>query len=241
MTVVCGGPVRNREFVLEKHLKAVYELEHDKKDIILYYLVNDSVDFTTDILEHFKKAHIQEYKDIIIQEKFYGFPEDIRANGRNTETFKQFSIVRNDWLQCIKELNCTVDWVLSIDSDILIPNTALKKLISNNKDVCSILVNNMEIPMGYGKDCMNILEYAPDRGMEYKHILSYKINSVFSVDVTGACYLIKRSVLGYGSNIVKYGPHIQGEDCTFCSLVKQNGFGIFCDSTLQAEHCMKLS
>lgn len=229
MSVVLGCPVQNRAWVLPYYLKHIYELDYPKKDLTLWFLVNDSKDATLQILEEFAKLHKEEYGKIEIQNDFYGFHPDNRNKGRSSRSFHQFTYVRNKWVEGLKKLNA--DWVFSVDSDILIPSNCLKKLINNDKDICSMLVNNMAHPRGYGRDCTNVLAKTATK---YTHILEYPQDTVFECDVTGAAYLIKRAVF----NNTLYQFHPQGEDVGFCINACKNGYKIWCDSTLKPFHIM---
>lgn len=234
--IIVGCPVQNRDWVLPYYLKAIYDLDYDKKEIKLCFLVNDSTDGTDQILIDFRNKYQNQYAGIAVKVERYGFSADNRDKGRNTNSFQQFAFVRNKYLELVKQTG--VDYLFSVDSDILVPSNSLRKLISNDKDICSMLVNNMATRRGYGKDAMNILEYkgrSQDKCQHlYEHVLAYPQNTVFEVEVTGAAYLIKRKVL----SDVRYEWHNQGEDIGFCVNAKKKGYRIWCDSTLYGEHIM---
>lgn len=230
--IIIGCPVQNRDWILPYYLDHIYKLDYDKKEIILVFLVNDSLDNTLNILLDFQRKHESEYNGIIINNAIYGLKPDDRNKGRNSQSFHQFTVVRNRWIEIIKGINA--DWVFSIDSDILVPSNSLKKLISNNKDICSMLVNNSLHRMGFGKDCFNIMKLGGLSKDKYAHIMEFELNSLFQVDVTGAAYLIRKNVF----NNTTYQYHNQGEDIGFCRNARMNGYEIWCDSSLYANHIM---
>jgi len=233
--IVIGSIVRNRESILPKYLECIRDLDYNKSDISLCFLVNDSTDNSYFILKDFVDGHT-EYKNSIVKIGSYGYPEDNRDVGRGYDTFKQFAFLRNKWLDLIVDKFYNSEYVFSIDSDILVPSNSLNKLIENDKDMCSMLVNNSVNQQGYGKDYMNILKFEMDSSSKYKHIMEYPKDKVFKVDVTGACCLIKRKVL----DTSRYRSHALGEDVGFCEEVKRNGYTIWCDSTLTGDHRMTL-
>lgn len=227
-----GCPVRNRAWVLPRYLGAISRLDYDKKQLVLAFLVNDSEDDTLGVLNSFYSANIENYADIIIREKNYEFADCERELGRDTSKFEHFAKVRNDWVALLAECKMP-DFVLSVDSDVLVPPNALKKLIRNGKDICAMVINNSDSMGGYGRDITNLFRF---NGV-YENIIKYPQNALFQVDVTGSAYLIKQKVLEQ----VDYKPHPLGEDFGFCISAKQLSFEVWCDSRLHGKHILHRS
>jgi len=232
MSIVIGCPIRNRQWVLYDYLDAIYNLDYDKKEIILCFLINDSIDGSFSIISNFISKNRNKYADIILNNVEYGADSCDRRLGRNLEKFKHFAKIRNKWVDLFKEIK-NISHVFSVDSDVIIPKDSLKKLLSNNKDVCSLLVNNSSKKRGYGKDITNLFNFN-ENYTQYENILLYSTDCLFEVDVTGAAYLIKRKIF----NKVRYEEHQLGEDFSFCSQVKNLGYKVWCDSSLKAKHYM---
>lgn len=231
--IVLGCPLQNRGWVLPHYLKAISDLDYDKSQIALCFLLNDSTDNTKDLLLEFRKQHEKEYSQIIIKNILFGLPPEDRNKGRNAQSFHHFAHIRNRWSEIVRTIP-EAEWVFSVDSDIIIPANSLKKLLENNKDICSMLANNTQHRLGVGRDCFNILRLNPISPNNYKHIIDFPLNSLIEVDVTGASYLIRRKVL---DNTV-YEWHRQGEDVGFCINAKKNGYKIWCDTSLIGNHIM---
>jgi hypothetical protein len=220
-----GCPIRDRDWCVKDYLKSIYNIDYDKKQITLSFLINDSEDNTQERLLEFMHKHQKEYSRIIVSLKNYGFKKSERDFGRMMDDFMHLAQVRNDWVKTLKD---EVDYIYSIDSDILVPSNSLKKLIKNDKDICSILINNSKVKKGYGKDITNLFK---ENG---ENIMAYFKNKLFEVNVTGAAYLIKSKVL----KKTKYYSHLLGEDFGFCVNARKNKFEVWCDSNLEGLHLM---
>lgn len=226
--IVIGAPIRNRAWILPRYLESIYNLDYPKREIILCFLINDSNDESEDLIRGIEKS---EYNQVIVDRKDYNFELCDRDFGRDIIKFAHFAQIRNDWINLFKNIK-NITHIFSVDSDILLPSNSLKKLLANDKDICSIIVNNSVVRRGYGKDITNLWKLINGR---YENILQYPQNTVFEVDVTGAAYLIKREVL----NSVKYKSHVFGEDFGFCIQAKKRGYKIFVDSSIIGDHILK--
>ena len=127
--IVIGCPIRNRGWILPLYLKHIYNLNYDKKSIILKFLLNDCSknDTSESILNEFKSDYIHLYKDIIIDKEDYGHPTDERLDRKNRGVYKAFAIVRNKWKTC----NFEYDYLFSVDSDILLHPETLNILLES--------------------------------------------------------------------------------------------------------------
>jgi GT2 family glycosyltransferase len=234
MSVVIGTPIRDRAWILSRYLESIYNLDYPKEEIILVFLINDSNDSSAKIIANITYPWCKDkykYKNIIISDKHYGFESCDRELGRTTEKFLHFARIRNDWIGLFKHIK-DVTHIFSIDSDILVPKNSLKKLIENDRDICSMVISNSIVKRGYGKDITNLFTYN-ENYEQYENILNYN-DSLFEVDVTGSVCLIKRKVL----EKVDYQAHPLGEDFGFCIKAKQLGFKVWCDGSLKGEHIM---
>lgn len=227
--VVVGCPVQNREFVIEEYLDCVYNLDYPKDKLIPAFFVNNSNDGTGQIIQHWLENHEKEYLDIGYLEKKRVYKGKTDSQKRDKRDFTLFAVVRNLFIKYILSFN--FDYFFSYDSDILIPPHTLKQLLSHDKDICSILVWN---GISFGKNNYNYRKWMQSRTGKWNYYL-YEIqpSQLFEVDITGACYLMKKDVLDSG---VKYKAHRFGEDWEFCMDAKKNGFKLYVDPTINNEH-----
>lgn len=202
--VMIAAPVRDRGWILPRHLEALLAQTEVEKQF--YYIVNDCTDDTEAILTR------------------YGMRYDVHNLGRTHGHLRGQYSIRN--LACLRNLvleeflrsDCT--HLFSIDTDVIIPPGSLRTLLDHDKDIISMVIRNSVQIFAH-----NIMV----RGMHLQRIPS----GVIPVDVTGAVYAIKRSVIEAG---VRYAENYYGEDIPFCQAAKQLGFDIYCDTTLRPIH-----
>lgn len=239
-TITISCPVRDRQSVLPYYLEHIYNLDYPKHLINLLWVVNQSTDNSEKILKKFKSEHHQEYGDIKIINHFGNekVPKDERVTHiRNTYTYSHLSALRN---LILKESQKT-DYLLSVDSDILIPPDSLNKLLSHDKDICAGIIWNgyltdPEHPWRYP----NILKKVEKNS--YEHIantyvkLSPKITEsrLGKISATGAFVLMSNKVVKNTS----YGWHPQGEDLYWSLECEKNNYELWCDYSVFGIHVM---
>jgi hypothetical protein len=244
--ILLGCPISNRGWILPYYLRSIENLDFNKTQILLYFIVNNSNDNTLDLLLDFQSKNKNKYIDIIIERmnsnKEY---QDARTEIRQEYGYKWLSILRNRLLDVCVKKKCT--HFFSVDSDIVFSSDTLKRMLEHNVDIVSNLIYNnyivsrMELK-DYSKAylCNNILQDLGNR--RYNHII-YKTrnpkNNTYGeltpVDFTGAISLIKRDVC----KKAKYDINTMwGEDEPFGYSARKLGFKQYCDISTFHYHCM---
>ena len=224
MNIMIGAPVRNRGWILPKYLKHIYNIDYPKDKIQLCFILNDSTDRSGEILDDFLWKHGKEYAGMTIAIERLGQVEDKRTSEVRQKIYHSLADLRNLLLESAVEKK--VDYLLSVDSDILVPPKILSDLLANKKPIVSAQIWNDRT-----KNYPNIMI---KQGDQIVHYLNFPKNSLFPCDVTGAVYLIRKDVL----SSVRYEYHRQGEDVGFCLNAKEKGFSIWADSRIKCEHVM---
>lgn len=129
--------------------------------------------------------------------------------------------------------------LLFLDSDMLVPNNLVERLLSHEKEMVSALYFGRTMPHAMFKVSKNGASEWPE---------SFPKNSLLKAESVGlgAC-LIKRNVIekaselaGENNAMFKFEftsrTSIIGEDSFFCGLVKKAGFKIFVDTGLEIKH-----
>lgn len=224
MRIMVGCPVRDRAWILPEYLDRIYSLDYNRKDIVLGFIINDSLDDTRKILLDFKAKHKDKYRDIRLVRVDLSLPPDTRSSNRDL-IYRGLACLRNYLLKLALEEDA--DYLFSIDSDILVPHDSLKVLLDSDKDIISGQIWNDR-----SKKFPNIM-IKNNKGT-YVHYKNFPRDRIFPCDVTGAVYLIKRPVI----QSVKYSYHVQGEDIGFCQDAASKGFTIWCNSYVKCDHIM---
>ncbi|MBT2759848.1 glycosyltransferase [Paenibacillus sp. ISL-20] len=234
-TITIAAPIRDREWILPYYLKHIENIDYPKDKIELLFVINDSSDNTYHLLNDFKNTHINSYKKIRLDTYNRNMPSDIREIvSRKKYIFDHLSKLKNYIMSKVK-----TDFLLFLDSDILVPSDIITNLLNHQKDIVSGLIWNgylvsPEKPYLY-PNVMKLIE-----NNQYSHIVNYRIKNIdpsphlINVDLTGAVILLSKKV--YKS--IKYGFHPQGEDAYFCKMAQNHGFDIYCDLGVFCHHIM---
>lgn len=138
---------------MDEWLKCLQKTDYPHENIHLAWLVNNSTDKTYEILKDFKRDHESEYRQIDIWTA-NGNWRDNRYAGR---FFSYFSLLRNLFLSMRTPED---DYILSLDSDILILPDTVSTLLKHNLPVVAGLIPNGPIQAGYlaGQMSYNFME-----------------------------------------------------------------------------------
>ncbi|MBX4152262.1 glycosyltransferase [Paenibacillus lautus] len=234
-TITIAAPIRDREWILPYYLKHIENIDYPKDKIELLFVVNDSTDNSFDILHDYQTNHKNLYKRIRIETYNRKVPIDNRVSiTRKNHIYDHLSKLKNYIMSQVK-----TDYLLFVDSDILVSPDIINNLLKHQKDIVSGLIWNgylmtPEKPYLYP----NVMKLKDQNS--YIHIVNHRIKNTEStsyltkVDLTGAVILLSKKV--YKS--IKYGFHPQGEDAYFCKIAQDKGFEIFCDLGIFCHHIM---
>ena len=236
--ITIAAPVRNRAWILPHYLSHLSKLDYPKKQISLLWVVNNSQDTSLKILNEFREANLKDYKSIKIEViNTLGLTEDVRDHLRHVTTYAHLSKIRNFILDYSSSYG-----LFSVDTDILLEDCKiLKKLLARNEPIVASLIWNgyeylPERPWMFS-NALNITADGKFLPIRRSHVLKIKStgeNSVIPVDVTGACYLLRKEVYKQ----IRYSYHPLGEDVQFCLDCKTKGFQPKVDVSLYSQHIM---
>jgi len=253
-TVMIGGPIRNREWIISYYLRNLYNQTYPKHLCEILWLINNSTDKTFEILTEFKNKHEHEYRRIRIQVyNESNMPEDNRTvECREAHTYSRLAELRNRVISEFLKTDC--DLYLNCDSDILMRKDCLERLVSHNKDfVAGLIYNGYLMSSKPGEPGLffgdpvekaylfpNILnETSPNH---FTHVVNNRIKNperakdkpLLQVQFTGAINVLSRAVC----EKARYGYDNRGEDYPFCRDALKAGFEIWCDLYNYNQHVM---
>jgi GT2 family glycosyltransferase len=207
--VAVGCIVRDRAWILPEYLHALNHITYANK--MYLFLENDSRDNTLEILQ---STPFDAPK--IIHSLQTGCPYGERIN-RSANNFSNLAYVRNQFIELFLQTNA--DYLLSVDSDIIVPPELLIKLMreKENTIVGAAISNIPNVPLD-GRTPGN---FQIECNGWFIHPPFYPLEEPMDVDVIGAVYLIPRKALAEG---IRYGPHLLGEDLPFCLQAKAKGY-----------------
>jgi len=221
--VLIGCPVRNRAWILPRYLQCLQKLDYPPDLLEYCFIVNGCEDNTPAVLEDF--AAVCNGTARII----YADVPASHGHRRGQYNLQYLAYLRNLLLSAFLQTKC--QYLFSLDSDILAPRQALKQLIADDCDIISALVCN-----GHLLKEQNLFNVLRKENGNYVHMRNVPRDRVFTVDCTGAAYLIKRRVIEkYG---VRYSAQNGAEDIGFCEMAQSMGITICCDGRIECEHIM---
>lgn len=228
--IAIGCPVKNREWILPKYLKALDNIVYPNKEYI--FLENNSSDKSAEIL--FANVPGSNYKiKRITTDSSVG--EDRTHYGLNF--YEHLANIRNKFLDLFLN-SSNASYLFSCDSDIIVPPNILEELLrhANENTIVGCAISNITGKELDGKIPGNFMRLTPQKLMV--HVMDYPKKGLLDVDVIGACYLIPRKAIEDG---IKYAPNVQGEDIPFCLSAKQKGYRLLVDFNTSCKHEMKRS
>lgn len=227
--------IHNRQWFLKYFLNTILNIDYNKKNIVYYFVVNNSTDDVFHIIEDFKKsinANTSENTEVIID--VYNF-DLIEKHDRdwNNSKLHHMGVMRNMCIEKSAELKC--DFVFTIDSDIVVPRYLLKQLISRELPVVS--------PVFFAKwSIKNCIKNQPQlRGLNWESKDEYGLycdgTKFYEVGLLGAITLIN---MKYITDRINYSSwrnnQLWGEDAAFCTRLSIEGVKLYGDSSFDITH-----
>lgn len=246
--------IRNRDWIIPLYLQHLYNLQYNKKQITLYWLVNNSNDNSLYLLNQFKSKYNSEYNKIIIKVKNkLNLVEDVRLNNVRIDggIYEHLANMRNEMFN-----DCEEDYLFNIDSDILVEKECLNKLLKSEKDMIAGWIyngyvfsetnpgtkyfnyTNLCIPHIYKVEGMERFGHINLRRRDIKENLRNN-NNIIEVGLTGAICLYSRKL--YSDKDIRFKYCVDGEDAPYCISARMKGFKLYGNLTSYSQHIMSQS
>jgi glycosyltransferase involved in cell wall biosynthesis len=239
-------PVKNRADVLPHTLEALVNLQYPAEDTAVIIYDDASTDGTRDVLTAFRRRHKDRFGGgikIIRGAVDDSLGKHINRHDRHfagkSEHYAHLCDVRNALIDAA--ITAGADYQLSIDSDIIVsPGLAWGLMAHDLPYVATIVLNDCHMTRHIGYNRATWLRRHINAGMvspdgRYHAFTRYALDSLYSVGITGACYLVTRAVLDSG---VRFGPNRHGEDIGYCLGLEAAGISRHLDTTPRALHAM---
>lgn len=228
--VVAGGIVRNRAWILPRHLEAVSA----NKPSALYYLTGDNIDDTTGVLRDFA-YDAWERGDSERRIRFdilkTGFPGYERDGNPHRYHSSNMAPLRNRWLESAIAIFPDLTHLWVVDSDVLPAPDCLEKLLAVDQPVVAAFV-----PLQDGKMPIAMRGWDGMTGRADRVGDEAAFRLPFLCTMVGGCYLIRRDAIDAG---LRWAPHDQGEDGGFGDRARELGIELWCEPNARTEHVME--
>lgn len=247
--VLIGAPVRVKNTVLKEFLTGLEEAEKEDNQIT-YYFVDDNADpHSSELLESFAKRN-----DTVLKKGSELFQSDDQYDGHNwkSDTLAKVTKYKNTIIQY--SIDNGFDYLLLIDSDIVIDRRSILQLLSDSVDIVSNVFWNQWVKNGsMTAQCFWIPDiylqesawntprpFAESHKIRMDKYEQLKKPGLYEVDGTGAFTLVSRRALEAGVNFTEI-PNLKilGEDRPFCIRAGVLGFKLYMDTHYPAYHCSR--
>jgi len=231
--ILVSSCIRNRAWILPKYLEAILNIKYDGI-FDCFFLENDSTDNSLQILEDFS---YENYDDLNIGistiNSCDNIPDETRTQYR-LNGYKHLADIRNKLLDNILSFYNDYEYVLFIDSDIVVPSNIIDELLkyADNKTIVAAAISNIPNRTVDGTTPCNFMKL---NGNRMEHMVKYPTSGVIEVDLTGAVYLVPMQCLKDG---VRYDANQQGEDNPFCDSAKEKGYKLLVNLDCKPKHYM---
>jgi hypothetical protein len=222
--ILLGAPVRDRGWILPRFIEHIKKSDLTGIKLDTLFIANDCADNTIPLLKG-AGFHVLEFNNL---------PGRTAGSVRGKYSYSHLANLRNILVE--EFLKTDNEYMLSMDTDILVPPEGIRKLAENNLEICSMLLCNQ--PGVMGNRAHNIM-YRLQGTNKFYHIFRWTEGDIIQIDLTGAVYLIHRRIFESG---VRYSNYARGEnipeDIIFCIQAREKGFNMYCDTSLKPIHVM---
>lgn len=233
--VVIGCPIHNRAWLLPEYLEHIENLRIPIDVQAGFLFLLDNCDSETEHIIKECGVWLSKYRPqhrCVITSR--GSTEHNYNRGTTQDLHKTWSHmaeVRNQWLDDALAHFSGYTHLFSVDSDIMVRESTLERLLKHKQPLVSALVDNSS-GMGIFHNVM------VEAGGVFRHVGGVELRNnagLYACGLTGACVLIERRVINSGVN---YSKGASGEDEGFCVAAKKKGFIPRCDTDHFVPHLM---
>lgn len=224
--VLIAAPVRNRAWILPRYLDAIAALDYPQDRLRFAWFLNDCQDNSAAILSRWmdddRRGTLETFNTGRTESEYRGAT---RVAGPRCRAYPVLATLRNRILDEAAWLGA--DYLLSLDTDVIVRPDTLRRLLDHKKDVVAALVRNGERAWNYLQHDQSRDEYircgAPHPGL-------------FRVGLTGAACLYSRRAIQAG----RFSVGATGEDEGMARSLRAAGIEMWVDGTHELEHVMEV-
>lgn len=246
--ILIGSPIHQSPEVLKEFLLSLTELDNYDNDIDYYFVDDNSLEESKEILESFK-AMLPDNVTIIDSSYDSIYYVDDFTHRWNQSLVDKVTAFKNGIIKYA--IDKEYDYLFFIDSDIVLHPKTLDRLISVDKEIVANIFWTKwnpqveELPQVWLKDAYNLYSHTSNdnitqaevqrRTSEFLQML--RKPGTYKVGGLGACTLISRSALLKGVNFNPvYNVSFWGEDRHFCIRAAVLGIQLWVDTYYPAYH-----
>ncbi|MDV4151961.1 glycosyltransferase [Clostridium sp. AL.422] len=248
MKVLIASPINQRPEILVEFLKSLKELNKDNIEYNYFFIDDNKIKESTKILNEFNnyESNVSILRNELKSDQY--ICDDITHRWTN-DLVKKVAEFKNFMLT--KAINEDFDYLFLVDSDLVLHENTLKRLISLNKEIVSTVFwtrwhpNYEEEPQVWLKDNYTLYDTSYNESIssdeaerrKKEFINTLRKPGTYKVGGLGACTLISKEAIRKGVNFNEiYNISFGGEDRHFCIRAAVLGIQLYVDTYYPAYH-----
>lgn len=252
-SVLIGSPVRQKPQILSEFLKGLAEADTEGVSVS-YYFVDDNTDAaSSSLLYSFAKRHsclIRSGSELMETHRRDSYAAGEDTHAWDLTAIEKIAAFKDDIITCA--IKKEVDYLLFVDSDIVIDRRMIRHLISRDVEIVSNVFwtqwqPNWELePQCFWipapetqtkRPFSNPMTAEEARQLRKDFFTKMRVPGLYQVDGLGACTLIKRTALEKGVRF-RAIPNLSmmGEDRHFCIRAGALDIPLYFDTVYPAYH-----
>lgn len=245
--ILIGSPIYQKPHILREFLKSLKELNKDNLDVSYYFVDDNSIQESSELLKQFKDRE----RNVFI---FESENDDIYICDENTHNWRENLIwkvakFKDKIIKYAKDNN--FDYLFFLDSDLILYPQTLKHLISTGKDIISEIFwtkwksYSFPLPQVWLSDTYTQHHalrdeklHITDIAIRHKEFIErLKKPGIYEVGGLGACTLISKYAIDKGVSFKEIrNLSFWGEDRHFCIRAASLGIPLYVDTYYPAYH-----
>lgn len=249
--VLIGSPIHQEPKILSYYLSSLQDLNTEGIEVSYCFVDDNRSVESKDLLKAFKQEH-----SVKILKSYH---KDTYIRTEETHIWKEELIwkVADFKNQIIQEaLKGKYDYLLFVDSDLVLHPQTLQALIKSKRDIISEVfwtkwdLNSIPLPQVWVKDQYTLFHQKRGERIDQQEAQKRAMNflkqlrkpGVYEVGGLGALTLISQKALEAGANFKEIkNVSFNGEDRHFCIRAMALGFSLYVDTHYPATHLYRSS
>ena len=250
--ILVGSPIRQKPEILKAFLKGLENAEKGENELSYFFVDDNKVQESTEILNSFMCSNnnvILKKGDDLFTSKI---DKEYDLHGWRAENIQQITCFKDAIIEyCIEQ---RFDYLLFVDSDIVLYKKSLLQLISDNVEIVSnVFWTQWNVNRGLFPQCFWTPDIyvqkdgfgepiTPEQANKIRRETDsqLKVPGVYEVKGLGACTLIKRSALEKGVRFKEIPTlSVFGEDRHFCVRAGTLGIKLYMDTNYPVYHIFR--
>jgi len=233
MKLIIGCPIYKRSWIFPMWAACIERQSIDLSNVGFVFETSPNDEETNRLILAWRERHPEiPFFEIKERDDLPHFEHEKNSRQWTMSKYHNMVNLRNSILKTVREVQ--PDYYFSLDSDILIKNSATIELLIGHINSGADAVNTLMFMTPFGHQFPSVMSWKDDKENRAYRKDQYPLGQFFQSDVIMAAKMMSKNVY----NNVDYQFHIQGEDLGWSLNAKEKGYKLFCASYIYTPHIM---